>query len=103
MPTTIRTETSVSTSLSKRCPVASLLPVPGGRYGVRKTATSVIATALVASQITMIRPSGPSRVTNRRSRDVQEPVHVAERLHRASEPVEEPGGAGDEALPAIAS
>ena len=93
MPATISTDTRVSTSLSNRCPAASLLPFPGGRWGVRKIATSVIAIALVTSQITMMRPSGPSRFTNACSRDVEESVHVAERLHRAAEPVEETGGA----------
>ena len=35
--------------------------------------------------------------------DIHEAVHVAERLHRAAEAVEEAGGAGHEALPAVAA
>ena len=37
------------------------------------------------------------------SDDIQEPIHVAERLHRPAEAVEEAGGAGYEALPAVAA
>src|SRR5207237_5322753 len=35
-----------------------------------------------------------------RSHDVEEPVHVAEALHRTAEAKDESGGAGHEALPA---
>src|SRR5579884_4271333 len=100
IPAVRKIATSVSTSLSNCWPVASLLPVPGGRSGVSQIAAHVIPTALTTSHRIRMRQPCPSRVTS--SRHVQEAVHVTEGLHRAAEPVEEAGRTRHEALPAVA-
>src|SRR5437867_355529 len=87
---------AVRTVLSVTCPAAWGEPFPGGRCGPRTKITSKVAIKLV----TIVR-----RAIRRRwfaspdSDDIQEAVHVADRLHRSGEPVDEPRGAGYEALP----
>src|SRR4249919_2167841 len=68
------------------------------------TATTIgVAIALRTSEAITIRRRWFGSFTWRPSRHLQEPVHVADRLHRPAEAKEEAGSAWHEALPAVAS
>src|SRR6266511_3652587 len=92
-----------STVLSTTWPEASLLALPGGRPGTASRTTSGVATTLTAIQMIISRRKWEgSCIVPRASDHVEEAVHVADRLHRSREPVDEPRRAGHEALPAEA-
>src|SRR6266542_1542082 len=92
-----------STVLSTTWPEASLLALPGGRPGTASRTTSGVATTLTAIQMIISRRKWEgSCIVPRASDHVEEAVHVADRLHRSREPIDEPGRAGHEALPAEA-
>ena len=105
MPSTIGAQTAVSTMLALVWSDASEVMSPGGRCGPSTQMTSGTATTLATSQIASSgRPwrAIASRLRTRPSSyDVQQPVHVAEALHRPAEAEDESGGAGHEALPAV--
>src|SRR5580693_4444883 len=89
-----------------RWPMASSLPL-GASSGPTKMITSGIAMTVATSHSTRKRRQwfGSSRATPGAaagSDDIDEAVHVAERLHRAAVAIEEAGAAGHEALPAVA-
>ena len=76
-------------------------PCPGGSPGAATRTTIGVATTLSASQrIMMRRKWRGSDIRGPSSDHVEEAVHVADRLHRSREPVDEAGRAGNEALPA---
>src|SRR5579864_7495924 len=79
--------------LASTCSLACALPLPGGRCGPSTNATIGVAMTLrTIHEVTTLRPGLDH---------IEEPVHVANRLHRAAEAVDPAGGARDEALPAI--
>src|SRR5271166_3577264 len=97
-----------STVLSVTWPEACSLPLPGGTIGPRSSTTSGVAMTLASSQIVAKRrawlgspPALPGAAAG--SDDIDEPAHVAERLHRAAVSEVEARGAGHEALPAVAA
>src|SRR5579872_283265 len=75
------------------CSLACALPLPGGRCGPSTSATMGVAMTLRTIHAVMTLRPGLDHI--------EEPVHVADRLHRAAEAVDPAGGARDEALPAI--
>src|ERR1700739_3174222 len=80
-------------ALSTTCSAAWALPLPGARCGPRTTATSGVAIALSTIQAaTTLRPG---------LENIEESVHVADRLHRAAEAVDPAGCARHEALPPV--
>src|SRR5437762_3797845 len=92
-----------STVLSATWLEASWLALPGGRSGAARSTTSGVATTLSAThRASMRRKWFGSDIVGAGSDHVDESVHVADRLHRAREPVDEPRRAGHEALPAKA-
>src|ERR1035438_8698752 len=90
-----------STVLSVTFPEACSLPLPGGRIGPSTRITSGVAISDATTQMVVKRRAwfGSSAVS---LDDIDEPIHVAERLHRPPEAVDVAGSAGDEALPAVA-
>src|SRR5690348_17131506 len=94
--------TTSSTVLSNTCAFASSVPLPGGMFGPSTQMTSGRTTSVPTIVSSATRPPCvDSRPGGRGSDDIHESVHVADRLHRAAEPVDEAGGAGNEALPAV--
>src|SRR5579875_3080284 len=103
-----------STMLSTRWPEASTEPLPGGRIGPR-TQMSIASSAIVSgtqiirsrrkwrrsSPVAPVAPWSKVVMPPRGSYDLQVAVHVPDGLHRPAEPLDEAGGAGDQALPAI--
>src|SRR3954453_14900045 len=92
--------------LSVTCPLACSLALPGGRSG---PSTKITSGRAISVHTTQMAPQRRAWFTSRSRAepaasldDIDEPVHVAERLHRAAEALYEPGGAGNEALPAVA-
>src|SRR5512142_308357 len=102
----IGVEAPIRTWLSNVCPMPWTLSLPGGIRGPITSAAIGLRAMLRPSQIQSTR--FPCDVLLRLVSataisldDVQEPVHVADRLHRPAEPELEAGRAGDEALPAV--
>src|SRR5579864_5414394 len=81
----------ISQVLSKTCSDPCTLAFPGGSEGPRRSTTRGVTTRLRAIHAAMTRR--PSLL------NIDEPVHVADRLHGAAEAVDPSGGAGHEALP----
>src|SRR6476659_792966 len=90
------------TVLSVTWPDASLLPLPGGRPGAATRTTMGVATTLSTAQRIRKRRKWRGSDIGCVSDHVDEAVHIADRLHRPRESVDESSGAGHEALPAIA-
>src|ERR1017187_2808888 len=97
-----------STVLSVTFPEACSEPWPGGMIGPTRKITSGVAISEATTQIVVKRRpwlgspgTSPEEIDG--LDDIQEPVHVAQRLHRTAEAVEKAGGAGDEALPVVAA
>src|SRR5437660_1595990 len=90
---------AVRTVLSVTCPAAWLELLPGGRCGPSTKMTSTVAIRLVTIVRTAIRRVWFGSWFGRLD-DIQEAVHVADRLHRPGGAVDESGRAGHEALPA---
>src|SRR5256714_13636259 len=88
-----------STVLSAPWLEASVVPLPGGRRGAATGPTIGVATTRSPSHRIRMRRTWLGSVIRSGSDHVEEAVHVAERLHRAPEPVDEPGRAGHETLP----
>src|SRR5579884_747663 len=74
---------------------ATVVPFPGGMFG---PSTKTTSGRTIAVPITV---SAAMRAPCPRLDHIDVPIHVADRLHRAAEPVDEAGGARDEALPAV--
>src|SRR5437016_3300967 len=72
----------------KTCSVACARPLPGGRWGPTTTATIGVATTLSAIHAT--------RTLRPELDHIEEPVHVADRLHRTAEAVDPARGTRDE-------
>ena len=91
------------TVLSITCPEAASVALPGGRSGAITTTTMGVAIdAEHDPERSRFVGSGWARSSPLVSDHVEEAVHVADRLHRSAEAVEEAGRAGHEALPAVA-
>src|SRR3984957_6291873 len=111
----------IRTVLSVTCPEACSEPLPGGMIGPTKRTTRGVA---ISEETIQIRPkrrawlgsggAGPGSAAIASSpppvssptpplHHVQEPVHVAERLHRPALPEDPSRRAGHEALPAVAA
>src|SRR5450631_2463936 len=110
MTTRSRTGVAIasSTVLSVTLPEACSEPSPGGMIGPTRKITRGVAISEATIQIVVKRRawfgslgSSPGEIDG--LDDIQEAVHVAERLHRAAEAVQEACGARDEALPAVAA
>src|ERR1700726_926310 len=110
MTTSSRTGVAIasSTVLSVTCPDPCSLPLSGGRIGPSRRMTSGIAITVATTQMVVKRrawlgsetiPPGAADGSD----DIDEPVHVAEGLHRAAVAGDEASAAGDEALPAVAA
>ena len=93
--------------LSETCCALCVLAFPGGKAGPTKSATSGVAIALSTIQATItrfawfVRREGRCATVDIGLDDVQEAVHVADRLHRPAEAIEPARGARHEALPAV--
>src|SRR5579872_6197911 len=76
---------------------------PGGMLGASSRTTSSVAgmASATAIQRTRRKCSRPVTQRPRLSYDLDESVHVADRLHRPAEALDEAGGARDVALPAV--
>src|ERR1700733_4503015 len=96
------TDTAISTVLSTTCPDASTEPLPGGRPGPIRNTTSNVPITLTTSQIRVMRRKWfGSCASGKPSDHLDEAVHVADRLHRATQTLDVAGGARDVALPAV--
>src|SRR5579872_1066101 len=76
---------------------------PGGMLGASSRTTSSVAGTASAIEIhrTRRKCSRPVTLLPRFSYDLDEPVHVADGLHRPAEALDEPGSAWHVALPAV--
>src|SRR5437879_3651317 len=87
--------TTSSTVLSNTCDSPTFVSLPGGMFG---PSTKIMIGSRTIVPITV-------STAIRRACDaldhIHEPVHVADRLHRTAEAVDEAGRAGHEALPAV--
>src|SRR5581483_9696298 len=98
-----------STVLSVTWPAAWTVPFPGGTMGPTRSTMSGVAITLATSQITTTRRKWLGSVIaspcpchgSARSYDLDEAVHVADRLHRSAKTIDEAGRARDVALPAV--
>src|SRR6266536_1300899 len=87
--------TTRRTVLSKTCPFAASVRLPGGMFG---PSTQITSGRTIAVPITV---SAATRRPCDQLDHIDEAVHVADRLHRPAEAVEEAGRARHEALPPV--
>src|SRR5438105_452171 len=93
-----------STVLSTTWPEASTEPLPGGIPGASTNTTTGVRITLETSHHRATRRKWLTSFMRRgtlSSHDLDEAVHVADRLHRPAEALDVAGGARHEALPAV--
>ena len=93
--------TTSSTVLSVTCALAPVVPLPGGMFGPSTKIDERQRRSRVPIDASALAIRAPWLASRAPSDDIHEAVHVADRLHRAAEAVEEAGRARHEALPAV--